>query len=92
MIVSFADADTADLFTGRKHKSFIDMVTVALRKLDQLEAAVTLGDLRVSPGNCLEPLRGDLAGKHSIRGNDQYRITFVWTADGPAEVQIMDYH
>lgn len=65
---------------------------VALRKLDQMEAARTLNDLRVPPGNRLEALKGDRTGQHSIRINDQYRICFVWKVDGAHDVEITDYH
>jgi proteic killer suppression protein len=67
-------------------------VKVALRKLDMLEAAITLDDLRVPPANRLERLTHDRAGQHSIRINDQYRICFVWKDDGVHEVEIVDYH
>ena len=63
-----------------------------MRKLVMLDAAETLDDLRVPPGNRLEALRGDRAGQHSIRINDQWRICFMWTDAGPEEVQIVDYH
>jgi toxin HigB-1 len=65
---------------------------VALRQLRQLEIAVRLDDLRVPPGNRLEALRGDRAGQHSIRINDQFRLCFIWTAAGPDGVEIVDYH
>ena len=65
---------------------------VARRKLVQLNNAGVLGDLSVPPGNRLEALKGDLAGKHSIRINDQWRIVFRWTAAGPEDVEIVDYH
>jgi proteic killer suppression protein len=65
---------------------------VARRKLVQLDAAGALGDLAVPPRNCLEALKGDLAGKHSIRINDQWRVVFRWTDAGPEEVEIADYH
>jgi proteic killer suppression protein len=64
----------------------------ALRKLRQVGSAVTLDDLRLPPGNRLERLKGDRAGQHSIRINDQWRICFVWTDAGPEEVEIVDYH
>jgi toxin HigB-1 len=67
-------------------------LSVALRQLRQLEIAVRLDDLRVPPGNRLEALRGDRAGQHSIRINDQFRICFIWTAAGPDAVEIDDYH
>jgi len=65
---------------------------VALRKLAMLDAAETLNDLRVPPGNRLEALRGDRVGQHSIRINQQWRIRFTWTDAGPQDVQIVDYH
>lgn len=65
---------------------------MALRKLRQVGSAVTLDELRVPPGNRLEALKGDRAGVHSIRINDQWRICFVWTDAGPEEVEIVDYH
>ena len=66
--------------------------TVARRKLDQLDAARALDDLRAPPANRLEALRGDRRGEHSIRINDQYRICFAWTQAGPERVEIVDYH
>ena len=63
-----------------------------MRKLAMLNRAGTLEDLRVPPGNRLEPLRGGRAGQFSIRINDQYRVCFVWTSDGPKDVEIVDYH
>ena len=63
-----------------------------MRKLIQMNQARTLGDLAVPPGNRLEALRGDLSGLHSIRINDQWRITFRWTSEGPDQVVIVDYH
>jgi proteic killer suppression protein len=65
---------------------------VAQRKLDQLNAAVTLNSLRIPPGNRLETLKYDRLGQHSIRINDQYRVCFVWSTDGPERVEIADYH
>ena len=65
---------------------------MAYRKLLMLDAAETLADLRVPPGNRLEALKGDRAGQHSIRVNDQWRICFTWTMAGAADVQITDYH
>lgn len=65
---------------------------MAERKLAQLDAAQTLDFLRAPPGNRLEALKGDRAGQYSIRINDQWRICFVWTDTGPAEVEIVDYH
>ena len=92
MIVSFRDSDTGALASGRRVKRFVAFETVARRKLRQLEIAGRLDDLRVPPGNRLEALRGDRAGQHSIRINDQLRVCFVWTDAGPADVEIVDYH
>lgn len=69
-----------------------DIAKVARRKLVQLDGAILLGDLAAPPGNRLEALRGNLAGKHSIRINDQWRIVFQWTDAGPEQVEIVDYH
>jgi toxin HigB-1 len=68
------------------------LAKVARRKLVQVNNALILNDLAVPPGNRLEPLKGDLAGKHSIRINDQWRIVFRWTDAGPEDVEIVDYH
>lgn len=68
------------------------LARVARRKLVQLNNAAGLGDLLVPPGNRLEALKGSLAGKHSIRINDQWRIVFRWTDAGPEDVEIVDYH
>jgi proteic killer suppression protein len=92
MIVSFRDADTESLARGRSTRRFARIARVARRKLRQLEIAGRLADLRVPPGNRLEALRGDRKGQHSIRINAQYRICFRWTAAGPADVEIVDYH
>jgi proteic killer suppression protein len=92
MIVSFKDGDTEKLAGGRRVKRLRSIETVARRKLRQLEIAGRLDDLRVPPGNRLEPLRGDRAGQHSIRINDRYRVCFRWTAAGAEDVEIVDYH
>ena len=92
MIVSFKDGDTEQLARGRRVARFVNIEAVARRKLRQLEIAGGLDDLRVPPGNRLEPLRGDRAGQHSIRVNDQYRVCFRWTAAGAEDVEIVDYH
>lgn len=92
MIQSFADADTEELFHEEKNRRFSQIARVALRKLIQMNRARQLADLSAPPGNRLEALRGDLAGFHSIRVNDQWRIVFRWTANGPDEVAIVDYH
>jgi toxin HigB-1 len=65
---------------------------VAARKLDMLDAATKLSDLRSPPGNQLEALRGDRAGQYSIRVNRQWRVCFRWTPNGPESVEIVDYH
>ncbi|MES3003078.1 MAG: type II toxin-antitoxin system RelE/ParE family toxin [Pseudomonadota bacterium] len=92
MIVSFRDQDTADLFAGERAARFANVRAVAERKLQQLDAAVTLEALRSPPGNRLEALRGDRQGSYSIRINDQFRLCFVWRPDGAHEVEIVDYH
>ena len=92
MIQSFKDGDTRLLFESRSSKRWAAIKTVALRKLDQIEASINLNDLRVPPANRLEALRGDRKGQHSIRINDQYRICFIWKADGAHDVEIIDYH
>jgi len=92
MIVSFRDTDTEALVGGRRVKRYFAFEKVARRKLRQLEIAGELDDLRVPPGNRLEALRSDRQGQHSIRINDQYRVCFRWTAAGPEDVEIVDYH
>jgi proteic killer suppression protein len=92
MIQSFADRDTEQLFHEEKNRRYSAIARVALRKLFQLNRAGVLPDLAVPPGNRLEALKGDRAGFHSIRINDQWRIVFRWMEKGPAEVAIRDYH
>jgi len=92
VIVSFEDADTQQLAQGNRVGRFVSIESVARRKLRQLEIAGRLDDLRVPPGNRLEVLKGDRAGQHSIRVNDQFRICFRWTVAGPEDVEIVDYH
>lgn len=92
MIVSFKDADTESLASGWRVKRLVRIESVARRKLRQLQIAGRLEDLRVPPGNRLETLRGDRAGQHSIRVNDQYRVCFRWTRAGAEDVEIVDYH
>ena len=92
MIVSFKDADTEALARGWRAKRFVNIQSVARRRLRQLQIAGRLEDLRVPPGNRLEALRGERAGQHSIRVNDQCRVCFRWTMAGAEDVEIVDYH
>ena len=92
MIQSFSDHDTEQLFHEERSRRHSAIFRVALRKLIQLNQAGRLSDLTVPPGNRLEALQGSLRGFHSIRINDQWRIVFRWTENGPAEVEIKDYH
>ena len=92
MIRSFADKDTAALANGERVRRWINIESVARRKLAQLHAAVTLDFMRVPPGNRLEALRGDRSGQHSIRINDQFRVCFVWMDGDAFGVEITDYH
>ena len=92
MIRSFGDAAPARLYRGEAVKLCAVIRAPALRKLDVMAAARTLGDLRVPPANRLEALKGNRKGQHSIRINDQWRICFKWTAEGPEKVEIVDYH
>jgi len=92
MIVSFKDGDTEKLAGGRRVKRFESVEAVARRKLRQLQIAGRLDDLRVPPGNRLEVLKGNRAGQHSIRINDQYRVCFRRTTGGAKDVEIVDYH
>ena len=96
MISSFGDEATEDIFNGENTKAArripMDLWKTASRKLDMLNAAHELRDLMVPPHNRLESLRGNLAGKHSIRVNDQFRIVFRWKDGNAHEVRITDYH
>ncbi len=97
MIQSFHDRGSKDVFDATNSKAAAkvcprNLWAGAMRRLDQLNQAHILEDLRVPPGNRLESLRGGRKGQHSIRINDQFRICFRWTAAGPSDVEIVDYH
>lgn len=91
-IQSFKCPDTEQLFQQRQVRRWSSIEVVALRKLRMLHAAHVLQDLRVPPGNRLEALHGDRKGQHSIRINDLWRVCFVWTHEGPSQLEIVDYH
>jgi proteic killer suppression protein len=96
MILNFANKTTEDIYNGLDSKPArrIPQVVwkIAVRKLDMLNAAHDRRDLRIPPANRLEALKGDWAGHHSIRVNDQYRIVFKWTEGNAKDVQITNYH
>ena len=93
MIRSFRCKETEKLFHGRFSAKLPQAIQlVAVKKLNMLYAAQTLDDLRIPPANRLETLHGDRAGQHSIRINDQWRVCFVWTPEGPKDVEIVGYH
>jgi len=92
VIKSFKCPDTHTLAKGTRVPRFVNIATVARRKLRQLEIAGRLDDLRVPPGNRLESLKGNRAGQYSIRINDQFRLCFRWTETGAEDVEIVDYH
>lgn len=97
MIQSFRDRGSEDVFNATNSKAAAktcppDLWPAARRRLDQLNQAHVLDDLRVPPGNRLEALKADRKGQHSIRINDQFRICFRWTEAGPSDVEIVDYH
>lgn len=92
MIRTFADKDTEALFNGTRVRRFANIEAAARRKLEYLDAAGALTDLRVPPGNRLEALKGDRAGQHSIRVNDQFRLCFRWKAGNAHDVEICDYY
>ena len=97
MIESFADKATEDIFNGVNSSEARrllprDLWRIAFRKLDQIDSATQLDDLRVPPGNRLEALKSERKGQYSVRINDQYRICFEWTTQGASSVEIVDYH
>ena len=97
MIASFKDGATEDLFNGvnskRARKTCPRSIwLVASRKLDLLDSVKSLDELKVSPGNHLESLRGNRRGQYSIRINEEYRICFAWGKNGPEDVEVTDYH
>ena len=97
MIRSFKNPGTEDIFNGENTKAARktcpqSVWKTAARKLDQLDSASFLNDLRVPPANRLEALKGGRKGQHSIRINDQYRICFIWTEADADTVEITDYH
>jgi toxin HigB-1 len=91
-IRTFRCSDTEALYEGRNPRRCRNMENVAQRKLQMLDDAAELRDLKSPPGNRLEALSGDRAGQHSVRINDQWRVCFVWTDVGPENVEIVDYH
>lgn len=97
MIKSFANDASRDIFDGvnsKRSRKILDskLLMIARRKLDMIDVAITLNDLKIPPANHLELLKGNLKGKHSVRINDQYRIVFRWTNQGVEDVEIIDYH
>lgn len=97
MIQSFKNIGTEDVFDGKNTQAARRtcpkaLWSVATRKLDWLDSANTLNQLSIPPANRLEALKGKRKGQHSIRINDQYRICFVWTDQGPDQIEIVDYH
>lgn len=93
MIQSFRSDDVKDVFEGRQPRRFpANLFAAARRKLLQLDAAAMVEDMRIPPGNRLEALRGDRAGRWSVRVNYQFRICFTWGPQGPEDVEFVDYH
>jgi proteic killer suppression protein len=93
MIRSFAGQETEQIWSGLRSRRLPgEIQAAALRRLRLLNQSRRLEDLRVPPGNRLEPLHGDRAGQHSIRINEQWRICFVFTDGGADDVEIVDYH
>ena len=97
MIQTFKDTGTEDVFNGSNTRSARkacpeSLWKVAARKLDQIDSVSSLAELRIPPGNHLEALSGSRKSQSSIRINEQYRICFFWTEQGPDQVEIVDYH
>jgi proteic killer suppression protein len=92
MIKTFKNTDTQELFNGERVKRFVNIETVALRKLAMLNRATCLDDLRVPPANRLERLKGNRADYYSIRINDQFRLCFQFKQGDAFNVEIIDYH
>jgi len=92
MIKTFECMDTQALFQGSRGARFANIATVAERKLQQIDSAETLEALRSPPGNRLEALKGNRAGQHSIRINDQWRVCFRFEGGDAFDVEIVDYH
>ena len=92
MIRSFRCPETRTVFEGGRARRFGNVRPMVERKLQMLDAAVALRDLASPPGNRLGALVGNRKGQHSIRVNDQFRICFVWTKEGPTDVECVDYH
>ncbi len=92
MIRSFASRETEEFFFTGKSRRFSSILVVGFRKLQAVDNALEISDLRHPPGNRLEALKGDRLGLHSIRVNDQFRICFIWKDGAPESVEIVDYH
>ena len=97
MILSFRDDGTEDIFNGKNTKEARkvcpeNLWKTAVRKLDLLDSVKELNELKIPPGNRLEDLEGNRKGQHSIRINNKYRICFIWSENGPTDVEIVDYH
>ncbi|MFH0780566.1 MAG: type II toxin-antitoxin system RelE/ParE family toxin [Pseudomonadota bacterium] len=97
MIKTFKNSGTEDIFNGKNSKEARKVCPqslwkIASRKLDQIDSANKIDDLKVPPGNMLEALKGDRQGEYGIRINSQYRICFIWSEHGPDQVEIIDYH
>jgi len=97
VITSYASSGTEDVFNGRNTKTARrtcprNLWRVAARKLEQLDSVTLLEEMRIPPGNQLEALSGERKGQFSVRINEQYRVCFLWTDEGPDAVEIVDYH